>query len=401
MLGRDHRVSESLPDELVLSAVGPEEARHDRRAGRARWRFGALFALVFLISAVVAIVQSGRPPLSIAADLVLLAAFGAWYVVVPAIALTRTLPFRVVAVAGQFLLSLPLFPVLGSGTASLWVYVGLVAGMLLAFPVAVAVAVVLGAGLVLVDHDSPGDSRWVVAITIVSLTVFMAAFARLIRLSMELRRTRAELARAAVAGERVRIGRDLHDILGHSLTAITVKAALARRLAGRDPDGAAAEMADVERMAREALADVRATASGYREVSLGTELAVSAAVLRAAGIVADLPTAIEDVDPCARDVFAFVLREAITNVVRHSGARCATVTLSPRRIRISDDGRGPVPDARTGGHGLAGLSARVAEAGGALHVDTGPGGGFVVEAELDPPGLDTADRPVVAAPPGG
>ena len=390
-----------MPDELVLSAVGPEEARHDRRAGRARWRFGALFALVFLISGVVAIVQSGRPPLLIAADLALLAVFGAWYVLVPAIALTRTLPFRVVAVAGQFLLSLPLFPVLGSGTASLWVYAGLVAGMLLAFPAAVAVAVVLGAGLVLIDHDSPGDSRWVVAITIVSLTVFMAAFARLIRLSMELRRTRAELAQAAVAGERVRIGRDLHDILGHSLTAITVKAALARRLASRDPAGAAAEMADVERLAREALADVRATASGYREVSLGTELAVSAAVLRAAGIVADLPTAIDDVDPRAREVFAFVLREAITNVVRHSGARCATVTLTPRRIRITDDGRGPVPDARAGGHGLAGLSARVAEAGGVLHVDTRPGGGFVVEAELDPPGREPADRPVVAAPPVG
>ena len=115
----------------------------------------------------------------------------------------------------------------------------------------------------------------------------MVGFAGNIRLNIELRRTREQLAVAAVAAERERIGRDLHDILGHSLTAIAVKAGLARRLVERDPQAAAIEIGDVERLARDALKDVRATASGYREVTLAAELAVAGAVLRAAGITAD------------------------------------------------------------------------------------------------------------------
>jgi ABC-type nitrate/sulfonate/bicarbonate transport system ATPase subunit len=99
----------------------------------------------------------------------------------------------------------------------------------------------------------------------------------------ELQQTREALA---VAAERERIGRDLHDILGHSLTAIAVKAGLARRLVGRDDAAAATEIGEVERLAREALADVRATASGFREVSLATELAVAGSMLRAAGVSA-------------------------------------------------------------------------------------------------------------------
>ena len=135
------------------------------------------------------------------------------------------------------------------------------------------------------------------AVTLVAVTLWMVGFAANIRLNIELRRTRDELARTAVAVERERIGRDLHDILGHSLTAIAVKAGLARRLVDRDTAAATAEITDVERLAREALSDVRATASGYRDVSLAGELAVARSVLRAAGIRPVLPTAVDDTSP--------------------------------------------------------------------------------------------------------
>jgi two-component system sensor histidine kinase DesK len=158
------------------------------------------------------------------------------------------------------------------------------------------------------------------ALTEVALTLWMASFAKNIRLNAALRQARDELAQTAVLAERDRIARDLHDILGHSLTAITVKAALARQLLGRDPDQVRVEITDIERLARSALADVRATTSGIRERSLAGELAAARAVLTAAGITAVMPGAVDDVLPAGRELFAYVVKEAVTNVVRHSGA---------------------------------------------------------------------------------
>jgi two-component system, NarL family, sensor histidine kinase DesK len=114
--------------------------------------------------------------------------------------------------------------------------------------------------------------------------VLMFGFRRIGVQEEQIERARNELAQLAVARERARLARDLHDILGHSLTAITVKAELAGRLVARDPTRAAAEIADVERLAREALHDVRGTVSGYRDVSLAGEIATARAVLAAAGI---------------------------------------------------------------------------------------------------------------------
>ncbi|NNG20170.1 sensor histidine kinase [Naumannella sp. ID2617S] len=127
----------------------------------------------------------------------------------------------------------------------------------------------------------------------------------------------------AVAAERERIGRDLHDILGHSLTAVAVKAQLARRLADRDPAAAATEMAEVERLARQALAEVRATASGMQQVRLASETASARSVLQAAGVECRVSTAAAQPDERASELLGFVVREAVTNVIRHSGAdRC-------------------------------------------------------------------------------
>lgn len=200
-------------------------------------------------------------------------------------------------------------------------------------------------------------------------TLAMFGFFAVLRSNEALADARSEVARLATENERSRIARDLHDLLGHSLTTITVKAALAHRLTELDPARAAIEIAEVESLTRRTLADVRAAVSGYREVTLGNELAAAAEVLRAAGIAAQLPGAIDAVTQRDSELFAWVVREGVTNVVRHSRARNCEVRLGERSIEIVDDGVGSV----TGpGNGLTGLRERVGHAGGNLTVGDCP-----------------------------
>ncbi len=212
---------------------------------------------------------------------------------------------------------------------------------------------------------------WAMLVTLPLVALAMYGFFTIIRASRELSEARAEVARLAAENERNRIARDLHDLLGHSLTTITVKAGLARRLAARDPEWAAREIGEVERLGRSALTDVRAAVSGYREVSLAGELASAREVLRAAGIEAPAPPAVEVVDPAHSELFGWVVREGVTNVVRHSRARTCVIALGPTWLEIEDDGRGGPPDA---GNGLAGLRERVAAAGGTVRAGAGPRG---------------------------
>lgn len=201
------------------------------------------------------------------------------------------------------------------------------------------------------------------AIGIVSLAMF--GFFAVLRSNAALAVARSEVARLATENERTRIARDLHDLLGHSLTTITVKAALANRLAVLDPQRAAVEIAEVENLTRRTLADVRAAVSGYREVTLGNELAAAREVLRAAGITARLPGAIDSVTQQESELFGWVVREGVTNVVRHSRARNCEVRLGERFIEITDDGTGGT---KGPGNGLTGLRERVDHAGATLTV---------------------------------
>jgi two-component system sensor histidine kinase DesK len=146
-------------------------------------------------------------------------------------------------------------------------------------------------------------------------------FAQLLRRNQQLTQAREQIARLAVADERLRFARDLHDLLGHSLTVMAVKADLAGKLMVRAPDRARTEIADLERLDREALTDVRATVAGYRATSLATEISHARRSLEAAGIAADLPLAVDDVPPPRRELLGWVVREGTTNVVRHSRAR--------------------------------------------------------------------------------
>src|SRR3954471_8053262 len=208
----------------------------------------------------------------------------------------------------------------------------------------------------------------------------------LISVNAELVEAREELVRNAVAEERLRFARDLHDLLGHSLSLIALKSELAGRLAEHDPARARQEMADVEVAARRALAEVRDAVSGYREVSLAQALAEARSALSAAGIALRAPAPRESLPAAVDSVLGWVVREATTNVLRHSRARSVTVQVvhaaDAVTLTVTDDGRG---DAGSAGSGLAGLAERVAAIGGRLEAEPSSGRGFRLTVHLPLP----------------
>jgi two-component system sensor histidine kinase DesK len=234
-------------------------------------------------------------------------------------------------------------------------------------------------------HESLG---WNPALAILLASVAMWGFFNVIQANMELSAARAEVARLAAENERSRIARDLHDLLGHSLTTITVKAGLARRLGERgDTARALGEITEVEQLSRRTLGDVRAAVAGHRDVTLVGELATAREVLRAAGVIAELPGSVDVVDPALSELFGWVVREGVTNVVRHARATHVRVGLGSRWLEIVDDGRGGTPGA---GNGLSGLRERVGAAGGTL-VATGGITGFKLRVEV-PAGVPATVR---------
>ncbi|RYJ07420.1 MAG: sensor histidine kinase [Actinomycetales bacterium] len=189
----------------------------------------------------------------------------------------------------------------------------------------------------------------------------------------QLARAEKELSDLAIEEERSRIARDLHDILGHSLTVIAVKSELGGKLVDADPVRARSELEDIQRLARDALADVRSTTSGLRSLSLPREIAAARSALESAGIEPHLPTVADAVPSAVRELYAWTLREAVTNVIRHSSATRCDVSMSESVLSILDDGVGPGRTAGDG-NGLEGLRQRVRAAGGTVTSGPGPDG---------------------------
>lgn len=205
----------------------------------------------------------------------------------------------------------------------------------------------------------------------------------------ELRAAREELARRAVEEERLRFSRDLHDLLGHTLSVIVVKSEAARRLAPRDLDAALSQINDVEAVGRQALTEIREAVTGYREGSLATELARARSALSAASVEPVVHQSGTPLTPGTEALLGWVVREAVTNVVRHSDAsRCEISVdsgLDRVRLKVTDNGTGTTvtgPRDGIGGTGLKGLTERLSTAGGSLQAGPSPRGGFTVTAEL-------------------
>lgn len=217
----------------------------------------------------------------------------------------------------------------------------------------------------------------------------MVGIRQLVSTMRELREARETIAHMAATEERLRLARDLHDLLGHSLSLITLKSELAGRMLPDRPQDAAVQVADIERVSRQALVDVREAVSGYRRPTLAVELAGASAALRAAGVEADLDPAQwaghDRLAPDEEAALAWALREAVTNVVRHSGAAHCRVALARQgdvfTLSVSDDGPGPGPG-HAPGNGLTGLDERMLLAGGRLVTSAGPDGGFTLRASV-------------------
>jgi two-component system sensor histidine kinase DesK len=231
------------------------------------------------------------------------------------------------------------------------------------------------------NHSATGG----MGLGLLGIGAAMVVMGEMMRANRELVAARAEVARLAVADERIRFARDLHDLLGHSLSVISLKAQLARRRLPHDPHTAAADVADIEAVTREALREVRQAVSGYRRPALDAELAGARTALDAAGIATTIERPAVDLPPDVEAALAWTVREAATNVIRHSGATSSAIRVVPAldeaSVEVVDDGRGA--NGGEGGHGsgLIGLEERVREVGG--HLEAGPrddGPGFRVRA---------------------
>jgi two-component system, NarL family, sensor histidine kinase DesK len=196
----------------------------------------------------------------------------------------------------------------------------------------------------------------------------------------KLRMAHEEIEQLAKTAERERIARDMHDVLGHSLSLIVLKSELAGRLLASQPARAALEVAEIETAARHALAEVRRTITGYRSEGFASELIRAAQVLETAGVRLHKPAKAPYLTPRHEATLSLVLREAVTNIVRHAGASECSIEVSTAEDRtqlvIADDGRG---DIREEGNGLRGMRERVRELGGSLSLDSHRGTRLQVE----------------------
>ncbi|HEY5880762.1 MAG TPA: sensor histidine kinase, partial [Nakamurella sp.] len=283
------------------------------------------------------------------------------------------------------LAAIVLLALLGSlvntGSSVFLVYAAALAGRLEPVRRAVWVIAALAGGTGIIYLTSTVPMPWRIALTapefvftlvVGAVSIFDSERARAQR---RLRRADEEIERLATIAERERIARDLHDLLGHTLSVIVLKSEVAGRLITIDPGRAEREVHDIERTARTALTEVRAAVAGYRAKGLGGELANARRTLAAAGVDTELHADLPELDAEQESALALAVRESVTNVLRHAQANRVIIRLHSTAdgvvLEVIDDGRGSdAPD----GAGLAGMRERISALGGGVTRMTGPGG---------------------------
>ena len=235
-----------------------------------------------------------------------------------------------------------------------------------------AVGYIAGALTVLVSFRIPsfvpnGQEYFGLAITTSAVFMFVAGMTFFIGSSIESQR---QAGTQAILEERERVARDVHDVLGHTLTVIALKSELAGKLLERDPGRAQTELREITHLARESIEEVRQTVAGLKVQSLSEEITAASQALESAGIGLQREGSawpdLDSIPAVNQAVFAWVIREATTNIIRHAAASQATIKLDRSNLTITDNGVGIPPDAA--GHGLEGLKARVEQVGGILSI---------------------------------
>jgi two-component system, NarL family, sensor histidine kinase DesK len=366
------------------------------------WPLFALMWLVFPVAAVVHMLGTDPTPVRLLAFLALMVAYVAVY-----LWLTLRYPFRsgelspperrfqVALLAALAALALCLELAYGSGIPYQFMFVVIAAAVTLptrhaAWMVVAIMALTSGIYALRSGWDALSSS-WENAVAPFAIVGFsMIIVSRLVLTVRELREAREEIACLAVAEERLRFARDLHDLLGHSLSSITLKSELAGRLLPAAPVKAAAEVHDIEGVARRALREVREAVAGYRQPTLDEELSGAGEILEAAGISCEIERNVGVLPSDVDAVLAWAIREGTTNVIRHSRAKHCEIRVVQEgeeiHAEISDDGLGSTSEGEethANGSGLSGLAERVANfAGGEFEAKYLPEGGFRLRVRL-------------------
>lgn len=369
----------------VLTGIGREAT--DRKQVLIRMVWVGIW-MAYMTAPVSDLLNGGHRPLATALGCLGLVAFLTVYCVLLFRHVGRPPDYRKVvgALVTMAALAVVLALTLGESWLVLFVYVSVACGAVLPLRAARLTIPLVTVVLLLVGMTARDARHLLPALVIPALLggFAMSGVRQLVRTTRALREARATVAQLAANEERLRLARDLHDLLGHSLSLITLKSELAGRLLPDRPEEAGRQVSDIERVSRQALVDVREAVGGFRRPTLAAEVAGARTALAAAGIAADLGRAADghpDLPPDEEGALAWALREAITNVVRHSGALRCAVTLAEAGdelcLTVSDDGRGPEGPP---GNGLAGLSERLELTDGRLETGSGERGGFALRA---------------------
>lgn len=252
--------------------------------------------------------------------------------------------------------------------------------------IAVLVGCIVSAGW-LIGFSAVSIGSALFYVVIVGLVVI--CLLRVIIASQELRAAREEIARLAVTAERLRIARDLHDLLGHNLSLIALKSELARRLLAVSPERAATEIGDIEQVARTTLQEVREAVASYRQPALASELEAAQEILAAAGIAYKYEgneQMLNGISPATEAILSWTVREGVTNVIKHSRAHHCIISLTRDEqtigVEIADDGRGLSSVSGDAGNGLHGLAERVKTLDGQFEAASRATGGFRLAVAL-------------------
>jgi two-component system, NarL family, sensor histidine kinase DesK len=388
----------SIEDERLVPGTDEPDSQDSSRPERSRFfmiLWTCMWLVLVLISPLVDFAHrnpgSGRLAVATAATVAFAAiyVFATWSVMTESVAWKRR-PWIWTAIlcayAGCLIVSF------GSDFIGAFLFVGVSAAMMLPErygPAAVAAVSAITLATCLAYHVD-GSKTAAEVLTIFMLGIAMTWVRRMVVVIHELRKAREQVARLAVNEERLRFARDLHDLLGHSLSTIALKIQVAQRMVRRNPDAAERELEEVEALTQRSLAEVREAVGGYRKPTLASELEGARSALAAAGIEASVRTEGTLTEEIG-SVLAWTIREGVTNVIRHSGAsRCDILVRgggAAATVEITDDGHGSVPTrllgrGRDSGSGLQGLTERVRAAGGQLETGRCSGGGFRLAASV-------------------